>query len=523
MAKSVSSPRPNVAAIYARYSSLAQRDVSIDDQVAECAQFAASRGLEVGEVYADRAISGRRDDRPQFQRMLADAKAGWFSAVIVYKLDRFARDRYASAVHRMELKKCGVELLSATEPVVDGPEGIILQSVIEGMNEFYSANLSVQVRRGMVGNAKRCLHNGRRVFGYDHGEDGRFVVDPVEGPLVREMFDRYVNRGQTSGQIAVWLNSVGVRGGMGGVPSRPWVLKRLHDECYTGVYIWSDVRVEGGMPQLVDRATWDAAQRGGVVRHAGERVYRYTLVNRIFDLDTGKPMAGYCARGKSGKLYTYYAVPLGDGHRGTVRVDDVDRAVAEGVVELLAADGMPELVADRVVAYAESLAERPDAEQKRRRVAELERANANLLRAVERGIDLDGVAERSAANKAELEALRRELSSQTVEVPDRADVEEWARHAAEIYDVDTVEGRSGLLENLVESVVVDRDAGTADVTLAFRTETPPVAPGSPSSEGVSQKVVWCAAGELKTNTVLKWKPALGGIVVRVVVKPSRPW
>ena len=161
------------AAIYARFSSSRQREESIADQVRVCTERAVREGWDIAGTYTDEARSGTdASHRPGFQRMVADAERGAFDVLLVYKLDRFARNRYDSATYRAKLRRAGVEVVSATEGVPDGPEGIILDSVLEGMAEYYSANLAQNVRRGMEGNALKCRHNGVRVFGYFNSPDG---------------------------------------------------------------------------------------------------------------------------------------------------------------------------------------------------------------------------------------------------------------------------------------------------------------------------------------------------------------
>lgn len=121
------------AAIYARYSSAGQREESIEDQVRVCRAAIEAAGDAVGHVYEDRATTGTTTDRRAgFMRMVADAQRGLFSAVYVYKLDRFARNRYDAAVYRRRLKQAGVRLVSATERTGDGPDGILLESMLEG-------------------------------------------------------------------------------------------------------------------------------------------------------------------------------------------------------------------------------------------------------------------------------------------------------------------------------------------------------------------------------------------------------
>ena len=139
--------------IYARYSSHSQTDQSIEGQLQTCYDYARANGHIVIGEYIDRAQSGTTDSRAEFQRMIADSDKHTFEGVLVYQLDRFARNRYDSARYKTKRKKNGVKLMSATEIISDGPEGIILESVLEGYAEYYSADLSVKVVRGMTENA----------------------------------------------------------------------------------------------------------------------------------------------------------------------------------------------------------------------------------------------------------------------------------------------------------------------------------------------------------------------------------
>ena len=148
------------AVIYARYSSSAQREESIEGQVKECTTFAERNGYTIIGTYADRAISGTTDNRPQFQKMIEDSKRKLFDVVIVWKLDRFARNRYDSARYKNQLKRNGVKLISATEVIAPGAEGILLESVLEGYAEYFSEDLKIKVVRGMSLNAEKCVWNG---------------------------------------------------------------------------------------------------------------------------------------------------------------------------------------------------------------------------------------------------------------------------------------------------------------------------------------------------------------------------
>lgn len=198
------------AVIYARYSSDNQREESIEGQLRECTAYCQKNEITVVRTYIDRALSAKTDNRPDFQRMIKDSAKGLFDVVLVWKLDRFARNRYDSARYKAQLKKYGVKVLSATENISEGPEGIILESLLEGMAEYYSAELAEKVIRGHTENALKCKYNGGTpTFGYTIDSDRHYQIDPRTAPVVLEMFTRYDN-GATMKEIRDYLNDTGV-------------------------------------------------------------------------------------------------------------------------------------------------------------------------------------------------------------------------------------------------------------------------------------------------------------------------
>ena len=166
--------------IYARYSAgPRQTDQSIEGQVRVCTEFCKQRGLTIVGEYCDRHISGRTDERPEFQRLIADAKKKKFEAVVVYKTDRFARNKYDSAIYKRELKRNGIQIFYAAEAIPEGPEGIILESLMEGLAEYYSAELAQKIKRGMNESALKCQSTGSgRPLGYYVDDQKRFQIDP---------------------------------------------------------------------------------------------------------------------------------------------------------------------------------------------------------------------------------------------------------------------------------------------------------------------------------------------------------
>ena len=180
------------AVIYARFSSDRQREESIEGQLRECKEYAQRNGITVLDSYIDRALSAKTDNRPDFQRMIKDSAKGLFDVVLVWKLDRFARNRYDSAHYKAILKKNGVKVVSAKEAIAEDSTGILLESLLEGYAEFYSVELSEKIHRGQKENALKGLNNGGGIpLGYVLGNDQRLQIDPVTAPLVVEIFTRY--------------------------------------------------------------------------------------------------------------------------------------------------------------------------------------------------------------------------------------------------------------------------------------------------------------------------------------------
>ena len=196
------------AVIYARYSSDNQREESIEGQIRECTAYAEKNGITVVKHYIDRALSAKTDNRPDFQQMIKDSEKRLFDIVLVWKLDRFARNRYDSAHYEYQLERNHVKLVSATEPISDSPAGIMVKSMLTGMAEYYSAELSEKVVRGMTENVLKGKYNGGTIpIGFKVDEEKFFQIDPLKAPFVVEAFQRY-NDGATMKELMNWLNAI---------------------------------------------------------------------------------------------------------------------------------------------------------------------------------------------------------------------------------------------------------------------------------------------------------------------------
>ena len=316
------------AAAYARYSSDNQREESIDAQLRYIREYCEKNNIQLVKIYTDEARSATTDNRPGFLQMIKDSSIGLFGAVIVHKLDRFSRDRYDSAFYKRQLKKNGVRLISVLENLDDSPESIILESVLEGMAEYYSRNLGREVLKGMRETALQCKHTGGKPpLGYDVAPDKTYVIKENEARAVRLIFDMY-STGKGYGDIINVLNKEGYKTKTGRHFGKNSLHEILKNEKYRGVYIFNrterksdgkrnhhksknedeTIRIEGGMPRIIDDETWKAVQERmrknklGPGAHKAKEVY--LLSGLIYCGKCGGAMVGN--RRHSGRNKTLY-------------------------------------------------------------------------------------------------------------------------------------------------------------------------------------------------------------------------
>lgn len=246
--------------IYARFSSHAQNEQSIEGQLKICYEYAERNGYSVIGEYIDRAISGTAaDNRPEFQRMIADSVKRQFQAVLVYQLDRSARNRYDSATYKTKLKKNGVKVLSARENISEDASGVLMEAVLEGMAEYYSVELSQKIRRSMSINAEKCLCTGGNIaLGYKI-EDKRIVVDAETAPVVKRIFDMYI-AGNTMMQIIRYLNENQIKTSRGNAYNKNSLRRILTNKRYIGIYTYKDTEVPNGVPRIIDNTTFEQAR-----------------------------------------------------------------------------------------------------------------------------------------------------------------------------------------------------------------------------------------------------------------------
>lgn len=402
------------AVIYARYSSDSQREESIEGQLRECTAFAEKNGITVLRHYIDRAYSAKTDNRPEFQSMIKDSGKRLFDIVIVWKLDRFARNRYDSARYKATLKKNGVKVVSATEIISDGAEGIILESVLEGYAEYYSADLSEKVVRGMTDNALKCKFNGGMMpIGYVIDAEQHFKIDPLTAPFVLEAFKRY-DGGETISSIMNWLNEQGLTNTRGRKMTFNSVGHILHNRRYIGEFRYRDVIVPDGIPAIVPQDLFDRVQeklaknKKAPARHKAED--DYLLTTKLFCGYCGAYLCGESGTSRTGKVHHYYKCvsvkkKRTECHKKPVRKEWIEDLVVGETMKMV----MDDKAIEAIVSMLMDLQDRdnvnvPLYEQQLR---EVETAISNLLGAIQQGILTRSTKERLE----ELENRRDELES----------------------------------------------------------------------------------------------------------------
>lgn len=300
---------PRTAVAYARYSSAGQRDVSIEQQLRDIRAYAEREGYTIIREYTDHARSGFRNvsARTEFQAMIASAMTGSYDTVLCWKVDRFGRSREDSAIYKGQLSRLGVSVVYVMEPIPEGAAGVLTEGMLEAIAEWYSRNLSENVRRGMNDNARKCLYNGTTVYGYDGIRNQRYQINEEQAAVVRQIFQLYID-GNSLAQIARILNDSGQRTESG----KLFCINKLHNilkqERYLGIYMFGDYRIPGGMPAIIDEETWDKAQqmKSKTSRHYESNPDYYLLTGKAFCGHCGKPMVGDSGTSVTGATYYYY-------------------------------------------------------------------------------------------------------------------------------------------------------------------------------------------------------------------------
>ena len=384
---------PRTAVAYARYSSAGQRDVSIEQQLADIRSFAKREGYTLVHEYADHARSGFKNAsaRTAFQSMLSAAEKGTFDTVLAWKVDRFGRNREDSAIYKGKLRRFGVRVLYAMEPIPEGSAGVLLEGMLEATAEWYSRQLSENVTRGMTDNAHRCLYNGTKIIGYLRGADGRYALDPDQAAVVRYIFELYTS-GYSAARICRLLNDQCLKTSRGCSWQPESLLRVISNERYTGVYIWGDIRVPGGMPAIVDQSTFEEAQRmkRKTARHVEQGAVDYLLTGKAFCGHCGSAMIGDSGTSKDGTRHYYYTCQARKARKGcrkkSLQKDYLESRVVDFVLDFVLSDAQIEKTAEAIMALQEEELKSSPLTAMEAEYAEAQKKIQNINNAIAAGI-----------------------------------------------------------------------------------------------------------------------------------------
>ena len=418
------------AVIYARYSSDNQREESIEGQLRECNEFAKKNGMFIIANYIDRAFSAKTDNRPEFQRMIKDSSKKGFDVVIVWKLDRFSRNRYDSAKYKAALKKNNVRVVSATEAISQGAEGIILESVLEGMAEYYSADLAEKVTRGMTENALKCKFNGSTVpFGYIIDKDKHYQLDPIKAPVALEIFERYASNEPVKSIISD-LNIRGIKTSGGSCFTKNSFRHMIKNRIYIGEYHFNGIVIPNGVPAIVPEDIFNSA---GIVFDKNKQVpaknkakEEYLLTTKLFCGNCLSMMVGECGKKSNGNIYRYYKCVGAKKHtcnKRAVRKEWIEDMAIKLIFDILLNEKDLKKIADNILKLQSS--ENTVIPVLERQLADVQACIDNVMKAIEMGVCTRTTKNRLEEFEAEEQKIKDSIYQEKLNSPTVTEEQIW--------------------------------------------------------------------------------------------------
>ncbi len=456
------------AVIYARYSSDSQTEQSIEGQVRVCKEYAKNNNILVVDTYIDRAMTGTNDLRPDFQRMLKDSAKHQWEVVLVYKLDRFSRDKYETTIHKHTLKENGVKLVSAMENIPDSPEGIILESLLEGMNQYYSAELSQKVHRGLNESYRKGQYTGGSViYGYDV-VDKKNVINPEEAEIIREIFTKY-SQGYTAVALAKDLKARGIRTKKGLYITDKKIYKILANTKYNGKIMHGNVVYDNIYPQIVDDVTWQKVQDiHDDNKHAPGRkkeIFDFILSGKLVCGNCKHRMIGISGTSHTGDSHYYYACQFGRRKKvkcaiKPIRKQFIEDTVIETTVKLLSSVSIISDLANKIYAvHQKETSDNTALKSLEQRRKEAVRSQNNMIKAIEQGIITEATKGRLTELEAEINHLDFEIAKEKAHNYAFLTVEQIEQYLSRfVFDnTDDVKVRKLLINTFVREVILYED------------------------------------------------------------------
>lgn len=408
------------AVIYARYSSHRQTEQSIEGQLRDCHAYAERNGYVVVSEYIDRIKSAKTDHRPNFQRMIKDSEKRLFDVIIVWKLDRFARNRYDSANYKAKLKKYDVRVFSAMETITQNAEGILMESLLEGMAEYYSAELAEKVKRGMRETALKCQVYGVVPYGFKT-ENKHFVVDEERAAVVRYVFNSYANEVVTITDILQDLKNKGIKNTQNRDFTFNSIRGMLSNVRYTGVYKYADIEIPGGVPRIIDDKTFDTVQRRLKINRSKGAMFKartsYILTPKLYCGYCNGTMTGDSSTGKSGTMYFYYSCKnrkfkTTDCTKKRISKDYIEDLVINNILDNVLVNDVIEKIAENIVELQEKQGNSDLLIYLQEQLSETEASIENIIRAIEQGVVTNRTSARLKELEEQAEALKFEIDTE---------------------------------------------------------------------------------------------------------------
>ncbi|MDE7330042.1 MAG: recombinase family protein [Clostridia bacterium] len=403
------------AVIYARYSCDNQTEQSIEGQLRVCEEYAQRNNILILNTYIDRAMTGTNDNRPDFQKMIKDSNRREWNYVIVYKLDRFSRNKYESTIHKRTLKSNGIKVLSAMENIPDTPEGIILESLLEGMNQYFSAELAQKVSRGMKETRRKGYFQGGALL-YGYKLDGRkIVIDEFNSEVVKFVYEQY-SKGVIVKDIISELTAKGIT--KNGVEfAQNSVYNILKNEKYSGIYMHGEEVIDNMYPQIVPKEIYDIVREKISKNRYGRKCVHVDFLLRQ------KIMCGYCGHSingesgtsRNGKRVYYYKCRgrkkhLANCNKSVIRKEELEKIVLDTVIqELSKAKTMKSIVNGLLDFQNTEITANSNLSLLAKQKKQVDTALNNLISAIERGIISNATNKRLKELEEQQEDLERQI------------------------------------------------------------------------------------------------------------------
>lgn len=451
------------AVIYARFSSENQREESIEGQLRECKAFAERKGYTIVKTYADRAISGKHaENRPEFMQMIHDSSKGEFDAVIVWKIDRFSRDKYDSVVYKSILLKNAVSVMSATEPIDGSAEGKLMESIFEGFSEYYVKDLEVKVCRGMTENTLKGKFNGGSVtFGYMIDADNMFQPDPYNAPVVTDIFTRY-SVGESIIDILNDLKSKGITN-----REKPltyhfinWILKNRR---YLGEYSFRGTVNYNAIPPLTTPDVFELCQKRLSDNKHKPASFRkveekYLLTGKIFCGHCGDTMSGVSGYGRD-RVYRYYQCMTSKRKRCDKKrtsKDFIENIVLEQTMAIFEDKTAIKRIID--TCYDAQRTKSPHLAVLKKRLKENQKELDNLMNAIKKWIVTKSTKRELEKLEEEQETLEISIAQEKLKSPviDKEHIRMWISQFAKT-DLNSNEQKQELIDIFINSIYVYDD------------------------------------------------------------------